>query len=125
MRKLILIFSFLLFLPYTAPATELLWPPPPEKARIKFLQTVSTPADLNIKKSFFKRVWEFIAGAETERLERPFSIAVKGDKICVTDMALGGLHIFDLRKNNYKIVFPKQIKLIAPRTGACWWPIRP
>lgn len=114
MKKIIFALTILLLLPYIASAEELAWPPPPEMSRIRFVQAVRGPSDLKIKKSFFKKLWEFIAGDELERISRPFAIAVKGDRICVTDVALSGFHIFDLRANNYKIVTPKQVKLTSP-----------
>ncbi len=96
MNKLIFTFIILLFVPYAVWADELTWPPPPEMSRIRFVQTVKGPSDLKIKKSFFKKVWEFIAGDEPEGISRPFAVAVKGDRICVTDVMLSGFHIFDL-----------------------------
>ena len=42
----------LLSIPMTIYSAELVWPPPPEEAKIAFVQSFSTPEDLKIKKSF-------------------------------------------------------------------------
>jgi len=104
----------LLLLPSAVWSEELTWPPPPEISRISFVQAVRGPSDLKIKKSFFKKIWEFIVGEEPEGIGRPFAVAVKGDRICVTDMALSGFHLFDLTANNYKILTRKPVKLTSP-----------
>jgi DNA-binding beta-propeller fold protein YncE len=99
-------------------AEPLTWPPPPERSRIQFVRVVSKPADIGIKKSFFRRIWEFIAGDEPDAMIRPFGIAVRGDKIVVTDVALAGFHVFDLMKNNYSIVTSKPVRLPSPLSAA-------
>lgn len=115
MKKLqLLILVFLLLLPYTAQAIELVWPPPPERTRIQFVRYVSRAADLGIKKSFLKKVWEFVAGEEPEGLVRPYAIAVRDNQVFITDMALSTFHIFDLLQNDYRIVAPKPMRLPSP-----------
>lgn len=104
----------LLLSPSAVRSEELTWPPPPEMSRIRFIQAVRGPSDLKIKKSFFKKIWEFIVGEEPEGMSRPFAVAVKGDRICVTDIALSGFHLFDLKANNYKILSNKPIRLTSP-----------
>lgn len=114
MKFMPLTLIFLLLFPQTPWADELTWPRPPEKSRIKFIQEVRGPSDLHIKKSFLRKIWEFIAGEEPEGISRPFAIAVKGDRIAVTDVSLYGFHLFDLRVNDYKVVTPKPVKLTSP-----------
>jgi DNA-binding beta-propeller fold protein YncE len=69
---------------------------------------------LKIKKSFLMKIWGFIAGDEPEGLRRPFAVAVRGNRICVTDVTLAGFHLFDLMNNNYKIVVPRKARLTSP-----------
>ncbi|MHB8091949.1 MAG: 6-bladed beta-propeller [Syntrophales bacterium] len=114
MRRIASTIVILLLLPYAAWADELTWPPPPEISRIRFVQEVRGPSDLKIKKSFFKKIWEFIAGDEPEGIRRPFAIAVRKDRICVTDVILAGFHLFDLIDNNYKIIVPRKARLTSP-----------
>jgi DNA-binding beta-propeller fold protein YncE len=114
MRKLTFITVIALLLCDIAWADNLVWPPPPEKPRIQFMKTIIKPADIGIKKSFLKKLWEFVAGDEPEGMIRPYGIAVKGDKIFITDVALAGFHVFDLSRNNYKIINPKPIRAPSP-----------
>jgi DNA-binding beta-propeller fold protein YncE len=121
MRKLVFILAILWLIPCFpdgSRAEPLTWPPPPERSRIQFVRVVSKPADIGIKKSFLMKIWEFIVGDEPEAMSRPFGIAVKGDKIVVTDVALAGFHVFDLMKNNYKIVTSKPSRLPSPLGAA-------
>ncbi|MDZ4164848.1 MAG: 6-bladed beta-propeller [Smithellaceae bacterium] len=117
MKKIVFALIVLLLLSGTVWSEELTWPPPPEMSRIKFVQTVRGPSDLKIKKSFFKKLWEFIAGDELEGLIRPVALTVQGDIICVTDVVYAGFHLFNLKTNSYKIITPKAVKLTSP-TGA-------
>lgn len=114
MRKLIIITAMALLLCDIAWAENLVWPPPPEKPRIQFIKTIIKPEDIGIKKSFLRKVWEFVAGDEPEGMARPYGIAVKGDKIVVTDVALAGFHVFDLSRNNYTIINPKALRVPSP-----------
>jgi DNA-binding beta-propeller fold protein YncE len=121
MRKFVCILAILLLMPCFSDGSSpepLTWPPPPERSRIQFVRVVSKPADIGIKKSLIRRIWEFIAGEEPEAMSRPFGIAVSGDKIVVTDVALAGFHVFDLMKDNYKIVTSKPSKLPSPLGAA-------
>lgn len=114
MRKLTFMTAIVLLMGNLAWADNLVWPPPPEKPRIQFLKTIDKPADLGIKKSFFKKIWEFVAGDEPEGMARPYGIAVKGDKIFITDVALPGFHVFDLSRNNYQIINPRLVRAPSP-----------
>lgn len=114
MRKLKILILVFILLPYAAQAVELVWPPPPERTRLQFVRSVSRAADLGVKKSFLKKVWEFVAGEEPEGLVRPYGIAVMDNRVFITDMALSTFHIFDLLKNDYRIVTPKPTRLPSP-----------
>jgi len=93
---------------------EIIFPPPPEKSRIRFLQELRGPADLKIKKSFLTKIWEFLVGEEPEEFGHPFAVAVRDEKIVVTDTKKRGFHIFDLGRNNYRIVVPRVVNLSSP-----------
>lgn len=95
-------------------ASDLVWPPPPDKAKIQFLQSITKPFDIGIKKSFFKKIFEFFAGEETEEIARPFSITSKNGKVFITDIGLNGFHIFDFKEGRYKLVSGKKAKIESP-----------
>jgi len=54
------------------------WPAPPAKPRVVYVQSIQSPADLGVKRSVFKRVANWISGAGSEsvRFERPFCVAL-------------------------------------------------
>ncbi|BBG66103.1 NHL repeat domain protein [Hydrogenimonas sp.] len=80
------------------------WPQPPEEARIKFEKKITNAEDLNIKKGFFSKIWDFFAGSEDTELIKPFGIHVDGGKIYVTDIGLSSLVIFDKDNNKVRVI---------------------
>src|SRR3990172_4225063 len=73
------------------------WPPAPEKPRIQHIKTFITPQDLGVKKGFFAKLWEFIAGADTvDRIISPHGIVADGNgKVYVADWGGKCVHFFD------------------------------
>lgn len=96
---------------------HIVWPPPPWEPRIEFLYSITTPDDLQIKKGFFRRLWEFIAGESREGLVKPFGVfADEGGRIYVTDTADQSVHVFDPKDNNYFVIegIDKKSRLTSP-----------
>src|SRR5215471_15718885 len=60
------------------PAKPLVWPAPPEVARITYVQTIFRPADIGMKFSPFTRFGHWITGSEkgNEALLKPFGLAL-------------------------------------------------
>jgi DNA-binding beta-propeller fold protein YncE len=93
------------------------WPPAPEQARIQYIKTFTTPQDLDIKKGFFAKVWEFIAGKDTvDRIISPHGVAANGEgKLYVSDWGGACIHFFDLEKKKYdRFNETKEGNLISP-----------
>jgi hypothetical protein len=90
-----------------SPETVLVWPPPPQTPRIRYLGSISCPADLGIKKSWIKRSVETIFGKEEteETFLRPFGVFSQADILYVTDTNGKSLHIFDIKNINYSRIF--------------------
>ena len=93
-------------------APDLVWPPPPEAPRIKFVRAIAVPSDLGISKSFWRKIWEFIVGSEDERIIKPYGIkADASGKIYVADSVARVLHVFDPERKSYaKIGDPQRLK---------------
>ncbi len=85
-------------------SNSLVWPQPPEEARIKFDKVITKAEDAGIKKGFFRKIWEFFAGEENQIIVKPFGIHVDGEKIYFTDTALATLFIFDTDNNRMKTI---------------------
>lgn len=79
------------------------WPEPPEPPRVQFIKTVITPEDLGIKKGFFRKLWEFIAGEDTvDRITSPHGIVSDGQgTFYVADWGAGLIHYFHFEKKKY------------------------
>jgi DNA-binding beta-propeller fold protein YncE len=115
LRKILfLVMFFMLVVGPAMAAVDLVWPPPPDKARIQLTRVITNPADIGIKKSFFKKLWDFLAGEEEEELVRPFGLAVKNGRLFVTDTGGQSLHILDFKEGKYILASNKKIQMLAP-----------
>ncbi|HHW14164.1 MAG TPA: 6-bladed beta-propeller [Firmicutes bacterium] len=78
------------------PAQDLVWPPPPEKARIKYLATLSSSDD--VTSGFMVWLRRFVLGRNSAevQLKLPYGVAVdsKG-RLYVTDYGFGTVTVFD------------------------------
>ncbi len=100
-------------------SSPLVWPEPPEKPRVQFVQTVITPEDLGIKKGFFRRLWEFFAGEDTaDRILSPHGVVSDGEgKVYVADWGAGLVHYFDFVKKKYDSVSKTKLGPLASPIG--------
>lgn len=93
----------------------LYWPPPPEKARIAYVKSISKAQDLDIKKGFFAKIWDFFAGSEEKKLIKPFGIHFNDKKLYITDIGAKALFIFDLKNKKLKTIdVKKEFRFISP-----------
>lgn len=85
---------------------SILWPPPPDKPRIKFIETIRSQRDVEVKKK--KRIKDILLGIDPNKtsitLGRPMDIAVnsKGD-LLVVDSKKVGIHLFNKKEKKFKI----------------------
>ena len=83
----------------------LIWPPPPEPARISYVMAISRPADIGAGKGFFRKVMEFILGESRDDIIKPYGVAVdSAGRLIVADTAFKRVHIFDIKKNKYSFI---------------------
>ncbi|MBI5635044.1 MAG: 6-bladed beta-propeller [Nitrospirae bacterium] len=79
---------------------ELYWPLPPEKPRIKFVDTIIGSLDA---KSNLEKMKSFFAGSSSEtKFVKPFGIAAQGGKMYVTD--IGGIHSYDFAVGQFDML---------------------
>ncbi len=86
---------------------DLLWPLPPDPPRVKLLQLIYRPEDLEIKGSWLSRAIRFIFGGGSKQwhLEQPASIVVDNvGNIFVSDPGKGEVHVFDTEGNAYRVL---------------------
>lgn len=81
------------------------WPPPPDKARIEFVRTVSSEDDVVHDTTFTQKVAEFLAGTKPTpaQIVEPNGIAVSddGSVLYVSDRAQGAVFVFDFGKKQF------------------------
>lgn len=98
---------------------ELFWPKPPDRARIKYLQSFSSPQDLKVKQSsLFKRIVKKIVGISDGETAMVFPYGITTDSqnhIIVVDSRSRLIHVFDERgKKYFSIKQPKGEMFVSP-----------
>lgn len=83
------------------------WPPPPQKPRISYVTSISGPADIMGKKSWFRTAIDIVFGSGDEELRmlRPYGIFVASGRIYVTDPGIPLVHICDMKERSYSYIF--------------------
>lgn len=117
----ILVFVILYFVESLAAQTEgkkLFYPPPPQKARVQHLQTISSMKDVEKEPSFFSKIVKWVFGGTTTSrwLVQPVGIVVsKEDKIFVADPGAKAVHIIDIKDNKFASLLEyENEKFISP-----------
>lgn len=83
----------------TSPAyQEIVWPQPPNPARIRYVRSISVPGDIGIKRGFFGTLLYAVTRKTEERFVRPTGVAESDGAIYVADPGAPALWIFDPRK---------------------------
>lgn len=111
------VFVFLfVFSLHASASKKMVWPGPPAEPRIAFDQVIQKAEDLQIKKGFFSKMFDFVFGDEEKVLIKPFGIHIGiDDKIYVTDTGASALFIFDKKNNKLKIINgSKKQKFVSP-----------
>ncbi len=90
------------------PLPDIIWPKPPEVPRIRFVNSISRPEDLNITEGIFKRFLRFLKGSEERSIVTPYGIATDTDgRLFVVDTFNRNVHVFDSRNGDYH-TFPRK-----------------
>ena len=95
----------------------IVWPNPPQTPRIQYIQSISGPSDIGVRKSWFKKAIDNIFGTETmeDRMLRPYGIFADSERIYVTDPGLFLIHVFDMNGRRYsQIKRANEKELLSP-----------
>ncbi|WP_457626137.1 6-bladed beta-propeller [Persephonella sp.] len=85
-------------------AQELVWPPPPDKPKIKWIRSIEKVEDVKKDKGFFSKLVDFVFGEEKKSMVKPFGSFVKGRKLYFTDTGSRSVFIFDFKENEVKVI---------------------
>ena len=83
------------------PEGDVVWPPPPAPARIRWEGTFALPRDLGVRPTFLTRAQRLLFGGPDDRLVRPQGIAVVDRRIYLTDPGTARVLIYDLEKKRF------------------------
>ena len=83
---------------------SLVWPLPPEKARIQYLYSISRPEDIGISPSFLEKTIGILAGKKSFRqMVRPHGVYFSRNEVLyVTDPGAQAVHIFNIKDRRYE-----------------------
>jgi DNA-binding beta-propeller fold protein YncE len=94
---------------------DMIWPRPPEVPRIRFVNSISRPEDLNITEGIFRRFFRYSIGSEERSIVSPYGIATDTDgRLFVVDTFNRNVHVFDLGKGVYHIFPRKGTSFVLP-----------
>jgi DNA-binding beta-propeller fold protein YncE len=83
----------------------IVWPQPPEVARIGYVGTISTEADLKPARSWDQGLRELFFGKDNIGvLIFPTAVTVEDDIMYVADGGAGAVHVFDFQSRQYRQV---------------------
>ncbi|MFN8165553.1 MAG: hypothetical protein U0X76_05130 [Bacteroidia bacterium] len=81
-----------------------IYPAPPEPAKIQFLTKITSTLDLEKKQGFMSK---FLVGEEKPKaMVKPYGLAIHKGKIYVCDQYGGGMEIIDLEKRDMEFFHP-------------------
>ena len=95
----------------------LVFPAPPDTARVQYLTSISTSNDIAGKPSF---ITEYILGDEAEKpVNKPYGVTVTKGKIYICDTMLPGLEIINLVKNTFEYFTPSGLGQLKKPINCC------
>jgi len=87
-----------------SPDSLVIFPPPPDTARIQFLTQYGSSLDFENKRGGFKK---FLLGEEeTKDVLKPYGVTIHRTRIYICDTGLGGLEILDLSRGSFEYFIP-------------------
>ena len=84
--------------PQAVAPPHLVWPEPPDRARVELVSVFARATDLGIERSLWRRLASLITGGAEVQLVRPTGVAASGAQIAVADPGVGLVHVYDLSR---------------------------
>jgi len=87
---------------------DIVWPKQPEVPRIRFVNSISRPEDLNITQGILKRFLGYLKGSGERSIVTPYGIETDTEgRLFVVDTFNRNVHVFDSRNGDYH-TFPRK-----------------
>lgn len=111
--------------PHPDGGTSLVWPSPPDPARVVFWQVIDEPTDLVGGGGALSQLRDLLAGAPPERLVTPAALAVD-DRLglAVADIGIPGVHLFDWVHGRHRILTGGDDHPLRSPVGVAFGPAR-
>jgi DNA-binding beta-propeller fold protein YncE len=77
----------------------LVWPEPPDRARVELVSVFARASDLGIERAVWRRLASLITGGGEVQMVRPAGVAASGARIAVADPGAGLVHVYDLSRH--------------------------
>lgn len=107
-------------LPLRDPNVDVVWPKPPEQARIRFLREIAGPEDVQEKKGRFQNLVEMVTGDSGGNIDlyNPYGVATDGGSlIFIADPSSGVVHRYDLTTREATYIYLAGDELIGSPVG--------
>jgi DNA-binding beta-propeller fold protein YncE len=98
------------------------WPPPPERARVAYVGQLATSADLKRKPGGLEAISSAIFGKKPERaMLTPYAVCTDGgDRVFVADSNAQCVHVFDLKSRKYASWRPRKPQRFSQPVGVAY-----
>lgn len=96
------------------------WPEPPQQARIRLVGVFGEPKDIGITPGLFGRLWGWVAGAESQQMVRPYAVAVNGPRLAVADPGAHAVHVYDMAARDYDRIERAGDRLLLSPVGVAF-----
>ncbi len=97
------------------PRPDIVWPPAPEIPRIRFINAVSKPQDIQIRRSAFKKIFDYLSGKTAVSMIAPYSVETDAaGRLYTVDTFMRTVLVFDVIDNAYYPFSSDETKLVSP-----------
>ncbi len=112
--QLILILSISCFQIAHSSNKNLVWPSPPDKAKLQYIGEINLQ-DLTIEAGFFGKIGRLFTGNDDDKsISLPFDIAVTDENIFLTCQNIQALIKINRKNNTYKFITDKKNPFVYP-----------
>jgi len=94
---------------------DIVWPQRPETPRIRFVNAISNPEDLNIRESLSARLWNFFKGKVRTPIIKPYGVITDAEgRLYVVDNFSRVIHVYNAKNNEYYVFPQSETNLLSP-----------
>ncbi|RJR14506.1 MAG: 6-bladed beta-propeller [Nitrospiraceae bacterium] len=97
------------------PVPDIIWPKPPDVPRIRLLNSISAPEDMNIREEGLSRFIRFVKGETNKSIVNPYGVVTDREgRLYIVDNYSRLVHVFDQAKGSYYTFPDEATSLISP-----------